>query len=1526
MTDDPFCLGGRVWSATTSDAFKGEMADVRVWDHARNADQLRMAMDHVLVGDEQGLIAYWQVQIEVGDDIPDLAGEAPARRVGSPAWVSTDKQLLSAPAGGNLETAASGMAAALYYQQESPISAQGAESSPFKKSARVMLTMNLADAQQETSHVAALDFAVARDGRLALVPDTLPLASLMPTGEDPSAEEGLSMPLLHTDPRGLTLSGALLGFAPSSHRPTLNDSATGKLGLYFRHAGGTSSVAYFDTHVERLRLGLPTEGGAACHWLARSANSETEEITVSVADGGEADTCTVVIEASERTLTETWRDVPRDAVLAAAVINGQADTGYDPVKATISDVSLQLQGGSILLRALPTEPNVRLANGSAEVLREGRTGRWIGDGPGESMDFGGAQVLTTSERIGAAALPPCLTLEAWVQPHAGGDGGVVALHSDGEAAYAMALHAEGDDHYPVVGVKTGASMPWQWRLGQEVLPAGKWHHLTLRFEQSYGVRFSSRSQLAVGHAVALDLSADMTLEVALEIDSLSGTQLLISKGGPSAEEAQSLPYALLVDGSGRLIFTFESERGTLHTFASTTRLSPGFHRVAVTRKTGQRQRQTSESRDMSYQGEGGAPLSMPGTMIQTMGDYPWSEIAFHIDEHHESPHRYEGQRPLGNDQPLLIGGDGLSRHLLGTLCEVRLWKVARETRAVNRPVGRRERGLVASWRFQEGRGNVAYDTQGTHHGRLIAGAWVKSPEPGASRVEMWHGGLPTPTQAPSSEVRSALSGGAFANPEPQLSLGGALTGGALERPLRGGIEEVRIWRTLRSPEQVVDNLFCRLKGDKQDLLAYYPFDLDSTAPESTSVLDHSLRGLHLSWPSEARKPSVQPSSAPIGHDMPSVRSALTGVDTRFHLQVDTAANVEEYGDLQQDARGNTFGVLKRAYSYLEGGHWHLFTGYKIGDLVSEWIGQAQFAPQVVGYLEGIPPVPSENMTEGQMNPRTMNWADIGLMASVELTESDTVSYSLSSSAEGSQASAFEMSASVAFDNDFMISIAPLGFGKVVKAVEIEAHAGVSGKYSSEAGWSSESSLGTQINRTRTLSAGMGGSWESPDAAEQLNPDLGRRLVVGNVGFALVQSETADVYAMRLRHTKALVSFRMVPNPDIPKDWNVISFPINPQYTKQGTLDGRVGYDKDGGVVYDPDYANATGYGEYSYYKPKEAYALQRRIQQEEQRRLHYFATKGVDEKKFKGNKMGALAGQAASLILKDMEPDTARLMDSAQQSVGGTEATFQRLPAQHAKRNIVNTYVWTADGGFYEEETATTDTRTESASGSFSFTSSQSISGGMDLKVFGIGVGMEMEASMSGGLSVTRTRDRESEKSFGLDVELDVPGDLQRYQRDPDGDWVADGNNHPGKVDAYRFKTFYLDSDKRNYEDLFGKVIDPLWLAESNAPPAVALRQAQNADKKPACWRVFHRVTFVSRVLPDYVDATVAPLESAMQAQNIGSNWQLIKTIEPFVKNKTADPIAFADAVRQALRRYLPELLPHEESIQSYLRLYYGVV
>ena len=55
----------------------------------------------------------------------------------------------------------------------------------------------------------------------------------------------------------------------------------------------------------------------------------------------------------------------------------------------------------------------------------------------------------------------------------------------------------------------------------------------------------------------------------------------------------------------------------------------------------------------------------------------------------------------------------------------------------------------------------------------------------------------------------------------------------------------------------------------------------------------------------------------------------------------------------------------------------------------------------------------------------------------------------------------------------------------------------------------------------------------------LNPAVGRRYLPANVGYALVKSGTADLFALRLKRTGSLVAFQVLPNPDIPEDWNVL---------------------------------------------------------------------------------------------------------------------------------------------------------------------------------------------------------------------------------------------------------------------------------------------------------------------------------------------------------------------------------------------------
>src|SRR5205823_4020031 len=83
----------------------------------------------------------------------------------------------------------------------------------------------------------------------------------------------------------------------------------------------------------------------------------------------------------------------------------------------------------------------------------------------------------------------------------------------------------------------------------------------------------------------------------------------------------------------------------------------------------------------------------------------------------------------------------------------------------------------------------------------------------------------------------------------------------------------------------------------------------------------------------------------------------------YTARVADRPGVAEYADLQRAADGTSIGVYKRCYGLVDdAGRWQLVTGFKVGDLTVDWVGQAQFDPQLVGFIEGPPPVPSENLT------------------------------------------------------------------------------------------------------------------------------------------------------------------------------------------------------------------------------------------------------------------------------------------------------------------------------------------------------------------------------------------------------------------------------------------------------------------------------------------------------------------------------------------------------------------------------------
>lgn len=454
---------------------------------------------------------------------------------------------------------------------------------------------------------------------------------------------------------------------------------------------------------------------------------------------------------------------------------------------------------------------------------------------------------------------------------------------------------------------------------------------------------------------------------------------------------------------------------------------------------------------------------------------------------------------------------------------------------------------------------------------------------------------------------------------------------------------------------------------------------------------------------------------------------------------------------------------------------------------------------------------------------------------------------------------------VAYDYTTATSTLPgalgIGIGEVELAPVEESHVSASASASVEtsASWLNDTSSGQGSTATKVSGLELTGH----QGTGSFVPD--------NVGLALVQSQTADVFALRLADTGALIAYQMRPNPDIPKDWNLITFPIAAQYTKQGTLDGKIG------LTPDPDYPNALTYRpDSSYFKPIEAYQLKGRIQREQQ--------------------------------------ELATLYD---QYDAGPSVTGGTLPPQ-ASRNLVNTYVWTAAGGHFAETQEVLDTYSETIGGSYSLSTSAGAEVSADVDVFTVGVSVDVKASAGGHLELGVSKTRDSETSFALDVTLPPGQDIGTV--DAQGQWVRD----PGKVDAYRFMTFYLSPEPEYHDLFFNQVVDTIWLDQSADPSAAALRQARQDGKQPACWRILHRVTYVSRVLPPLQDAQT-PVDRALRDLDIDSNYELIKLMAPFVRTKTARCADFRAAVDTTIDRYFPALADHREEILDFLAQYFDV-
>jgi len=673
-----------------------------------------------------------------------------------------------------------------------------------------------------------------------------------------------------------------------------------------------------------------------------------------------------------------------------------------------------------------------------------------------------------------------------------------------------------------------------------------------------------------------------------------------------------------------------------------------------------------------------------------------------------------------------------------------------------------------------------------------------------------------------------------------LFIGGFIAGDL--RSFSGQLAEVRIWKKVLTSEEIKATMHQRLTGQEAGLLGYWP--LSQIQPEGATVQTPDLTGNHPGTVYEAL--IVKDNTLPIGADI--VVSSEYGTFDINPITKQKAA------------------MMRRMFAYPTGDGIELLTDKRIETLELLWIGNAQFAPTLLGYIEGAPPVPSENMNidgDYQYNGAT----------SVQLTTTEDVEYSWNRSQDAGLGGSF----------DVFIGVDSQSFGGIGVATQIEStRQGFKGVLDLSYQWLNESNVSSSSSLAMTDLLELRGA---PEVTPKF-PHYGNRFIPKNVGYALVVSSLADVFITRLSRTKKMVGYEVRPVEDIPPDINTITFLINPAYVMNGSLDGLVGSSAANDKFYGHVPEMRAQYGSLypaSYFRLVEAYNLKQQIEKADKERLSYFENFNsnlVDEGSL-NRQLGEesmlqsvnlneetetldISGEGltdeekqAQLVQKQ-EDSEAKLKDLQKQgdqrkqqiksqvagaeqrthaleSFAGWQKNMENILIRSGKRNIVNTYVWDADGGLRMEEQSFANTTEHTVGGSFT------LSGGMgyegDITAFKPAVALT--AMVTANLTQTMTKTQASSKGMELNVDLSGIEMLG----------ITDENDipfQPGeKVDRFRMMSFYLEGSTDNYLDFFNYVVDPEWLA-SNDEEARALRQVQTGRPNKT-WRVLHRVTYVER-------------------------------------------------------------------------------
>lgn len=406
--------------------------------------------------------------------------------------------------------------------------------------------------------------------------------------------------------------------------------------------------------------------------------------------------------------------------------------------------------------------------------------------------------------------------------------------------------------------------------------------------------------------------------------------------------------------------------------------------------------------------------------------------------------------------------------------------------------------------------------------------------------------------------------------------------------------------------------------------------------------------------------------------------------------------------------------------------------------------------------------------------------------------------------------------------------------------------------------------------------------------------FGQRMFVPSpYGQAFVTSQTLDVYQQTLVQSNTVYGFVAVPNAQIPRDLNIVSFRMNSQYIRPGCLDGMIGY------VYNPatlpdgaqTYTTSTGQMEplydgnvspgvvghdASYMQLVEAYQIKKQIDQRVFNSLALYntafqSTEGLPDPSltpsldFYDEYVWSSRG-ATQEVKHTYTTNYEEVLTTGNSHTVGNSVTFNckikglwitvlDLSASwdHSTKNTWKyTYTSTATASFdvaASFDGIETDTQMRYSSNNdayfvmnFNSMFNPNNQSGVELVVGSDGLVYQIVPSVSSGAGLPTSNNIDTSEtymqpqpSYTTGNADGLAGNLEPYDR-------------PGKTNLFRTYAFFLQPAQENADDFWSTVIDPIWLANSPDPDAVAIRSAQGNASIP--WRLLYRVTYSERFLP----------------------------------------------------------------------------